>query len=128
MANQNALVNDSRLRLKQTEHPHARAVVSSTSTGAICADEVLTRGHGRPIYSSCSLSSTVSDNLELVGVVLVKESDGDAHDAVVVTGDRVGKGDFDRIVVFVPVVRRLPFDLLCLLNFRLSAMVMSGSS
>ena len=53
-----------------------------------------------------------SDNLELVGVVLVEEGDGDAHDAVVVAGDRVGERHFDRIVVVVPVVRRLALDLL----------------
>ena len=68
-----------------------------------------------------------SDNLELVGVVLVKEGDGDAHDAVVIAGDRVGEGDFDGVVVVVPVVGRLALDLLVFAEPQLSSMVMSGS-
>ena len=53
-------------------------------------------------------------NLELVRVVLVEKGDGDAHHAVVVAGDRVGERHFDRVVVVVPVVRRLALDLLVL--------------
>ncbi len=55
-----------------------------------------------------------SHNLELVGVVLVEEGDGDAHDAVVVAGNRVGEGHLDGVVVVVPVVSRLALDLFML--------------
>lgn len=53
-----------------------------------------------------------SDNLELFGVVFIKERYRYAHDAAVIAGDRVGKGDFYRIVVFVSVISRLSFYLL----------------
>jgi hypothetical protein len=56
----------------------------------------------------------VANNLKLFGVVLVEEGDRNAHDAVVVAGDRVGERYFDRIVVVVPVVGHLPLDLFVL--------------
>ena len=111
MANQNALKNNPRLRFKQTKHPHARAVVSSTPTAAICADELPTEGADSNFPHHFSVI-TVSNNLELVGVVLVEERDRDAHNAVVVAGDRVGERHFDGVEVVVPIVLRLALDLL----------------
>jgi hypothetical protein len=45
-----------------------------------------------------------SQNLELVRVVPVKESDWDAHSTFVVAGDRVGEGHLDGVVIIVPIV------------------------
>jgi len=53
-------------------------------------------------------------NFELVGVVFVEKSDWHTHHAVVVAGDCVGVWHFDRVVVVVPVVTRLAFDLFVL--------------
>jgi len=53
-----------------------------------------------------------SQNLELVRVIPVKESDRNTHCAFVVAWDRVGEGHLDGIVVVVLVVRRLALDLL----------------
>src|SRR5262249_11526562 len=110
---QDALENDSRLRFKQTKHPHARAVVSSTSSGAICADEFPTEGTDANLTHHVSIV-TVSDNFKLVGIVFVQKRDRDAHDSVVVTGDRVAKWHFDGVEVIKPIVLRLAPDLLML--------------
>jgi len=48
-----------------------------------------------------------SEYLELVGVVLVEEGDGHAHNAVVVAGNFFVSAHFDGIIVVVPVVSRL---------------------
>ena len=67
MTNQNALVNDPRLRFKQTKHPHAWAVVSSTSTGAICADKLPTEGTDSNLaHHVCVV--TVSDTRTIGGM------------------------------------------------------------
>ncbi len=106
VANQNALENDARLRFKQTEHPHARAVVSSTSTGVICADELPTEGADSNLTHHVRVV-TVAKYLELVGIVLVEEGNWDAHDALVVAGNFLVCADLDCIVVFVAIVRGL---------------------
>ena len=51
-------------------------------------------------------------NLKLLGVVLVEEGDGDAHNAVVVAGDFLVGAHLDRVVVVVSVVSRLAPEVL----------------
>src|SRR5207302_5879541 len=86
----------------------ARHVERNTSGLAEPPEEgvflVLSRVPPSPIWVGPVTGFEGSDNLELVGVVLIQERDRYAHDAAVIAGDCVGKGNFYRIVVFVPII------------------------
>src|SRR5437016_1419948 len=94
----------------------ARHVERKTSGLAEPTEEgvflVLSRVPPSPIWVVRVTGFQGPDNLELVGVVLIHERDGYAHDAAVIAGDCVGKGNFYRIVVFVPAISGLSLDLL----------------
>ena len=79
--------------------------------GAICADELPPEGAGSNLTHHVRVV-TVSNYLELVGIVFVEEGDGDAHNAVIVAGDFLICADLDCIVVLVVVVRRLSSQVL----------------
>ncbi len=89
--------------------------MSRTSSGAICVDELASEGTNANLTHHVSVV-TVSDNLELVGVVFIEEGNGDAHDAVVVAGNLLVSADLDGIEVFVPVIRRLTLQVLAKLQ------------
>src|SRR5689334_19298179 len=59
-----------------------------------------------------SISACLPDDLELLRVVFVEKTDRDTHDAVVITGYRVGSRYFDSVVVFKAFVCRFSLNLL----------------
>ena len=107
---QNALVDDPRLRLNKAKHAHPWAVMSGSATCTICADELPTKGTNSNLVHHDGIV-TISDYFKLVRIVLVEKRNRNADDALVVAGNRVAKWHFDGVEVVVPGVLHPTLDL-----------------
>ncbi len=74
--------------------------MTSTASVAVGLDELLAEGSNSDFFHHLGVV-TVAHELELVWVELVKQSDWDAHNAVVIDGDVFVVADVNRVVIHI---------------------------